>query len=246
MLRASMFSAVLALGLAACATEDSANDELAGETAEDGETGKGDSVDAFDFFTADPDLRACSFDSRCGGFFVSRPNRSTTQCGRGVATERCYVDQLDWRTSGLPASVAREYAMELAAGKKLILKGVVAPDPADRGLSFAVKEVWVPRSDTGVNEGVAVLIKDNGIRCVRAPCFNLTEMRVNSNRTATISGVDFEASGADEAAIELGYGAMHAPDSQGVLVFGDRYYYGGDGKGRRANQFYTKAPVPMF
>ena len=245
MLRTSIFSAVLALGLAACATEEPA-DELAGESAEDGEMGKGDSAEAFDFFTAQLDPRACSFDANCGGFFMERPNRSNTICTRGVQGKSCYVDQLDWRTSGLPRSVAQAYEDDLRAGKPLILKGVIAPDPADRGTSFAVKEVWIPRSETGVNEGVAVLIKDNGIRCVRAPCPSLTETRINTTRSASITGVDFEASGADEASIELGYGAMHAADSPGVLVFGDRYYYGGDGKGRRANQFYTKAPVPMF
>lgn len=242
MLRISMFSAVLALGLAACSTEEPA-DELAGESSSDGEAGKGDSVDAFDFFTADPDVRACSFDARCGGFFVARPNRSSTICGRGSQGERCYVDGLDWSGTALPASVARGYEEMLRSGKKLILKGSIVPHPADAGSMFAVTEVWLPRSETGVAEGVAVLVKDNGVRCFRAPCPSMTELRVNSNRFANITDLDLAASGADERAIELG---MYALLEDGVLVFGDRYYPGKDAKGRAANQFYTRAPVPMF
>ena len=245
MLRISMFSAVLALGLGltACATEQPADDELAGESADDGEAGKGDSAAAFDFFAADPDVRACSFDARCGGFFISRPNRASTICGRGSQGARCYVDGIDWSGTALPASVAQNYEAMLRKGTKLILKGSIAPDPADRGSVFAVTEVWLPRSETGVIDGVAVLVKDNGVRCITAPCPSLTELRVNSNRFANITDLDLAASGADELAIEI---ASRALFEDGVLVFGDRYYPGKNGKGRAANQFYTRAPVPMF
>jgi len=239
-MRISMFATVLSL--AACTTE-SPVDELAGESADDGEAGKGDSAAAFDFFSADPDVRACSFDARCGGFFVSRPNRASTICGRGSQGARCYVDGLDWSGTALPDSVARGYEEMLRKGEKLILKGSIAPHPADQGSVFAVTEVWLPRSETGVAEGVAVLVKDNGVRCFRAPCPSLTEFRVNSNRFAAITDIDLAASGADERAVEIGTSALF---EDGVLVFGDRYYPQKDAKGRAANQFYTRAPVPMF
>lgn len=241
----SMFTAVLALGITACSTEQPA-DELAGESSQDGEAGKGDSAAAFGFFAVDNDLRACSFDARCGGFFVSRPNRTSTICGRGSQGERCYVDGLDWSGTALPESVARGYEEMLRKGEKLILKGSIAPHPADQGSMFAVTEVWLPRSETGANEGVAVLVKDNGIRCFRAPCPSMTEFRVNSNRFAAITDLDLAASGADERSIEIGMGALY---EDGVLVFGDRYYPQKDASpvvARRANQFYTRAPVPQF
>jgi hypothetical protein len=241
-MRLSLFTAALSLGLFACSTEEPA-DELAGESDEDGEVGKGDSAAAFDFFAADPDLRACSFDARCGGFFVSRPNRASTICGRGSQAARCYVDSLDWSGTALPDSVARGYEEALRNGEKLILKGTIAPHPADAGSVFAVTEVWLPRSATGVNEGVAVLVKDNGVRCITAPCPSLTEFRVNSNRFADITDLDLAASGADERALEIGSSALY---DDGVLVFGDRYYPTKGAKGRAANQFYTRAPVPMF
>ncbi len=242
MLRLSMFAALVASVTPACTT-DVPNDELAGESPDDGEAGKGDAVDAFGFFNVDPDVRACSFDARCGGFFVSRPNRSTTICGRGQIDARCYVDSLDWSGTGLPDSVALEYENRLRAGEELILKGDIVPDAADRGATFAVTQVWLPRSPTGVVEGVAVLAKDNGIRCITAPCPSLTEFRVNSNRFADITDIDFSLSGADDRAIEL---AGHALFEDGVLVFGYRYYPSKNAKGRTANQFYTRAPVPLF
>lgn len=240
MLRISMFSAVLALGLAACATEEPA-DELAGESSQDGEAGKGDSAAAFDFFAADPDVRACSFDARCGGFFVSRPNRASTICGRGSQGARCYVDGLDWSGTALPDSVARGYEERLRNGEKLILKGTIAPHPADAGSVFAVTEVWLPRIEGGVAEGVAVLVKDNGLRCITAPCPSLTEYRVNSNRFAEITDIDLSTT--DERMLEIGMSALY---DDGVLVFGDRYYPTKGAKGRAANQFYTRAPVPQF
>jgi hypothetical protein len=237
-----MFAAVLGLGLAACSTSEPA-DELAGESSEDGEAGKGDSADAFDFFFADSDVRACSFDARCGGFFVSRPNRTSTICGRGSQGERCYVDSLEWSGTALPESVARGYEEMLRKGEKLILKGTITPDAADRGATFAVTEVWLPRAQGGSLDGVAVLVKNNGVRCFRAPCPSFNEYRLNSNRWAAITDLDLAASGAEELMIEIG---MNATFEDGVIIFGDRYYPQKDAKGRAANQFYTRAPVPMF
>ena len=237
MLRISMFAAVL--GLAACATEPV--DELANESGDDGEVGKGDSAAAFDFFAADPDVRACSFDARCGGFYVSRPNRSSTICGRGSQGARCYVDGLDWSATALPASVAQGYEERLRNGEKLILKGTITPHPADAGAMFSVTEVWLPRIEGGVAEGVAVLVKDNGVRCITAPCPSFTEYRLNSNLFAEITDIDLSTT--DERMIEVG---MNALFDDGVLVFGDRYYPTKGAKGRAANQFYTRAPVPQF
>ena len=243
MLRTSLFSAVLALGiLPACATERPV-DELADETAADGQAGKGDAAGTFTFFRVEPDLRACSFDARCGGFFVSRPNRSTTICGRGSSGERCYVDSIDWSGTAMPESVAHSYEERLRAGETLILKGDIAPDPADRGSSLFVTEVWVPGSPNGVNDGVAVLVKDNGIRCIMAPCPSLTEHKLNSAQSAQLTDLDLAPSGADAETVARARTQLY---QDGVLMFGDRYYPKKGAKGRAANQFYTRAPVPLF
>jgi hypothetical protein len=241
MFRAACIASV-ALFATACTSD--VIDELAGETAEDGEpTGKADADVAFTFFSATPDMRQCSFDARCGGFFVARPNRSTTTCGRGQTGARCYVDGIDWSGTAMPASVAASYEQRLRAGEPMLLRGEIAPDPADRGSRLFVTEIWTAGSPTGVIDGVFVLIKDNGIRCIVAPCPNLGETRLNSTRAANIHEVDLESSGADAETIERAFNDMFAGD--GVIVVGDRFYPTSRSKGRAANQFFTRAPVPL-
>ena len=232
--------------VAACATDDQVTDELAGESADDGEAGKGDTADAFTYFQVTPDKRACSLDSDCGGFFVSRVNRATTFCGfRGATSEaRCYVRSILWDRTAMPASVAKSYEDRLRAGEPILLRGDISPDPADRGVHLSATEVWVPGSETGEADGVFVLAQDNGIRCITAPCPSLSEMRLNANRVASIDTVDFTASGADETTIDLAGNQLYS--GAGVIVSGDRFYtHSGRGKGRRAAQFWTQAPVPL-
>ena len=235
-------TSILAVG--ACAESDPV-DELGEETEADGEDGKGDGAAAFTFFNLLPDNRACSFNSPpdCGtGFFVSRANRSTTQCGRGVPQSMCKVQTIDWSGTAMPDSVAQGYEEDLRNGKPLLVRGTIVPDPADRGISVAVTEIWVASQPEWV-DGVFTLVKDNGIRCITAPCPSLTERRLNSNLSAQISSLDLEASGADRDLIERAYSEVYGGD--GLVVVGYRYTDDAGGKGRTANKFFTKAPVPL-
>ncbi|HEY5920352.1 MAG TPA: DUF6748 domain-containing protein [Kofleriaceae bacterium] len=226
----------------ACATEPT--DELGEETAADGEEGKGDAAGAFTFFNVIADTRACSLNSPpdCGsGFFVSRANRTTTQCGRGPAQSQCKLDLFYWQT-GMPASVSKGYEDRLREGQSLLVRGSIQPDPADRGATLVVNEIWVPNTTEFV-DGVFTLVKDNGVRCITAPCPSLTERRLNSNLFADITGIDFDASSADAEAIELAQSQLYG---DGLIVVGYRDYDSRGGKVRTANRFFTKAPVPLF
>ena len=249
MLRPTLLCTLLATSLiGACATDDPevAPDELAGESELDGEAGKGDTADAFTYFQVTPDKRACSLDSDCGGFFVNRVNRASTMCGfRGATPQaRCYVRTIKWDGTAMPASVAKSYEDRLRAGESILIRGDISPDPADRGAHLAATEVWVPGSETGEADGVFVLAKDNGIRCITVPCPQVSEKRLNANRAASIDTIDFTASGADETTIERAAEQLYT--GAGVIVSGDRFYpYSGRGKGRRAAQFWTQAPVPL-
>ncbi len=248
-MRASLFALLAASALIpACAASDSQQpeDELGQETAADGEEGKGDSADAFTFYNLIADTRACSFNSPgdCGqGFFVSRANRSTTQCGRGEAQSQCKVMSIDWSQTAFPDSVAKLYEdASRTASMALLVKGDIVPAPDDRGLSFAVKEVWWTNTPEFV-DGVFTRVKDNGIRCVRAPCPSLTEQRLNSTLSAKITGLDFEPSGASEMQAQQARDALYSPD--GLIVVGYRDYDSLGGKTRTVNRFFIKAPVPM-
>jgi len=143
----------------------------------------------------------------------------------------------------MPASVQKSYLDRIRAGESFLLRGDIAPAPDDRGASLAVTQIWVAGSATGSTEdGVFTFVKDNGLRCITAPCPTITETRLNSNRSANIHEVDFSDSGADDAAQERAHSAVF---DDGVIVVGYRYYPSNRSKGRTANQFFTRAPVPL-
>jgi hypothetical protein len=227
--------------LPACTSQT--EDELGKETAADGEDGKGDGTAAFTFYYVYGDLRACSLNtSDCGvGFFAQRVNRSETQCGRGVASTSCHISLIDWTPTAMPASLARDYENSLRTGSVLMLRGSILPSADDGKTLLSATEIWVPTKSEAV-DGVFTIVKDNGIRCVRAPCPSLTERRLNSNLSAQISGIDFDASGASQSKIDLARNDLY---DDGVIVVGYRDTDSAGGKVRTANNFYTRAPVPL-
>lgn len=234
---------VTSVPVPACA-ESTPPDELGEETAADGEDGKGDAAAAFTYLNLLPDNRACSLDAgpECGtGFFVSRANRSTMRCGFTVPQSQCKIHEIDWSGTAMPASVAKSYEDDVRAGKPLLVRGELVPAPDDSGVHLAVTEIWVASSPEWV-DGVFTLVKDNGIRCITAPCPSLTERRLNSNLSANISGLDFASAGVDKETVERAYGQLY---SEGLIVVGYRDYDSQGGKLRTVNKFFTKAPVPL-
>lgn len=220
-------------------------DELGEETAADGEEGKGDAAGVFTFYNLIADNRACSLNSPSGcgtGFFLSRANRSTTQCGRGPAQSQCKITSIDWSGTAMPASVTQGYEDGLRDGQPLLVKGDVVPAANDASLSFKVTEIWWTNTAEFV-DGVFTMVKDNGIRCVRAPCPSLTERRLNSNLSAQITGLDFDPSGAEPADIEVARDQLYGAD--GLIVVGYRDYDDLGGKTRTVNRWFIKAPVPL-
>src|SRR5689334_13538574 len=173
MIRASLMTLLAASALLpACTDPPAPDDEFGQESAADGEEGKGDAAGAFTFYTLIADNRACSLNSPgdCGtGFFVSRANRSSTQCGRGPAQSQCKVKSIDWSGTAMPASVAKGYEDGVRDGSApLIVKGDIVPAPDDSGLTFKATEIWWTSNPEFV-DGVFALVKDNGIRCITAP-----------------------------------------------------------------------------
>lgn len=232
------------LVLPACAA-DAPIDELAGESEVDGEAGKGDTVDAFTYFQITPDARACSLGARCGGFFVERPNRTSTTCKPGESSQRCYVDALDLSGTAMPRSVQEWHTSEIRNGQPILLRGEIVVNAETGRRSLAATEVWLPGSTRGygVIEGTFVFAKHNGITCVQAPCPQITESRLNANRSTNIDLVDFTASSADVEGIDRGYQQLY--DGDGIIAVGDREYGARRSKIRTANQFWSKAPVPL-
>jgi hypothetical protein len=253
MSRISILTVCLGASLIACAGGNEDNDELAGESAADGEdSGKADGSGTFTYHDVRPDLRRCAAPA-CGGYFVDRVNRAQTKCAVGWA-EQCYVAELDWSQSGLDQysiDKVRTYISEAAVNEKGNAKVLVRGEIEKRSIMGAeygvlvVTEAWLGASE-GVSDGVFVKIEDAGVRCIAAPCESSRESKLNSTLTAMIAGVDFEPTGLDDETIAA-LGLWEAMFHGGVIVSGERYYVhqdGRSGKARRAFQVYVRMTPP--
>lgn len=219
--------ASLLLATAACSEPASTTDELAGETAADdvAADGKLDSsaADAYTYFAIRTDLRKC-MSPMCGGFFVSRVNRSITWCHDGTAADSCYTPALDWRESGLTSDAQQKLLDASFRGdERAIVRGhfedQTYPSFGNLG-QFVVTEAWVAENATPA-EGVFVKIATNGIVCIMAPCPTLTEKALNTIRFANISQLDWTMSDLSDREIQGFVSELKAP---GVIAAGWRYY----------------------
>ena len=249
---ASLFAAlpVFSISLISCVDSSSGvDDELAGETAQDDAVdGKADSaVDgASTYFEISSDLRRC-VSPLCGGFFLDRLNRATTVCHDGKAAAACYTPELDMSESGL-SDAARDKLVEAAnlstrPGVRAIVRGRFGKTNSTTIPSlgrFVVTEVWVSQSDT-VSSGVFVRAKDNGVRCIAAPCPTTTEKALNTSRQANIAEIDFADANLSDSVLEQVGNDLFTPS--GAIFAGDRFKFtfsGRKGIGRTATAVYRR------
>lgn len=245
----------LACLVSGCAPDADSQDELAGEAAsldaQDGHT-DGSAADAYTYFELTADLRRCP-SPLCGGWFLSRLNRSTTTCHDGQHAEVCYAPTFDWSNAHLTGAQQAELLeasrqAAVAGGVRAIVRGRFAPTntttPRPELGAFVVTEGWVAENDAPA-EGVFVKVKDNGLRCFAAPCPSLTEWTLNTPRVAKIAKVDFTPAGLTEPQLEECLAGIADPDA-GLLVAGNRYTVRVDGRtaeGRTATAAYRRLPA---
>ncbi len=142
-------------------------------------TGSARVTTAAETFRVRPDLRLCP-SPLCGGYSVTRVNRSTTICGDGAVRPWCYVAGIS-----LPVRAAKSGGEMLARGK--IVHGDSGEiRPLDR---LVASQAWLAATRVPAS-GTVLLVTDTGIRCVRAPCFSLRTSTVNTVRKGTASGLD--------------------------------------------------------
>jgi len=208
--------------LAGCSPQDEPADESVDEAAL-----AGAADGAYTYFRVTADLRKCA-SPLCGGWFVNRLNRPTTQCHDGRNAATCYAPVLDWSETRVSEDdkaqlldASRQDA--LSAGVHAIARGRFAPTnstPRPELGRFVITEAWVAEG-TGVASGVFVKVKDNGRRCPAAPCPSLTEQTLNTPRSAAIAAIDWTPAGMSDDQIAQFIRLLHTPD--GVIVAGDRY-----------------------
>lgn len=236
-----LLAALLSTSLFACAQEEAPEgDELAGESALDGELGKSDGVnDTFTYYRVRPDYRKCVF-PLCGGYHLNRVNRFYTRCADGSWQQECYVAELDWQNSGLGDSQAT-VLMHDSAG--VLLRGEMETTSIgsydDIG-KMRVSEAWLGGSDDEAF-GLFTKVRDNGLRCITTPCPNtLIESKLNSFLSTNLSEVWLQDTSASQEDVDSARAEMYGDD--GLIVAGYRYWFWEQiwNKGRYATQFYKR------
>lgn len=250
-MRLGSLKALVAIPLfvSACSSSD-VEDELAGETDEDAALdGKADgAVDgAYTYFEVRADLRKCVA-PLCGGVALDRLNRTSTVCHDGAARTSCYTPELDWSESELSDEAQAAFHDALARGALsdgavALVRGRFAPKTYE-GFGnlgrFVVTEAWLAETDA-VSDGVFVRAKDNGLRCIQAPCPSTNERALNTSRSANIAGIDWDAGGFTGEQISTFATEMTQPG--GIILAGSRYTWKENGvraKGRTATAVYRR------
>jgi Domain of unknown function (DUF6748) len=231
------------LAVAACATDDTLADDLAGTTAADGADldGKADASGVYTYFTIERDMRKCQSPT-CGMYYVARVNLDDTKCADGTYQSKCYVVDLDMSALGLSDADQAKLADYADQGHaRVLLKGTINKKKVN-GQTFGVFhaiEAWM-NGTASTPDGVFVKVHDNGVRCIAAPCASTSEKKLNSSRTANIAAIDYSPSGATDRELEALGDKLFA---DGVIIAGDRYTVTENGhhaKARTATQYWTR------
>lgn len=244
-LSCTVLSSVMVFGLAS-RSSSAEPEEIASESA--AEAALDNTVDgASTYFAITPDFRRCAF-PLCGGWFLHRLNQSLTQCHDGRSAATCYTPVLDWSESGLSEeqqSKLVDAARRSTSGNvAAIVRGRFAPTNSttpDPSLGrFVVTEAWVAQGNVPA-QGAFVRVKDNGVRCLVAPCPSITEKTLNTSLVTSIAEIDWAPSGLDDRQISAASAELSTPG--GILIAGFRYTVhgpGGTAKARTATAVYAR------
>ena len=180
-------------------------------------------------FVVHNDARLCPA-PRCGGYWVALVNGVRTRCPDASRRIRCHVPRA-FDQVGRPLGAVPEGAL---------VRGSIAESRT--GLDqLRVSALYAPAGRTAASGGFYRVV-DNGIRCVRAPCFSYTVSTVNASTRGPVSSVDLAASGANGAEIAR---ARRALSTKNGLYARGRYARTSDGGTTfRALHLYLRAPLP--
>lgn len=230
----------------ACASSDTDDELLADSTDDAALDGKADAADgAYTYYAIKIDMRRCAA-PMCGGFWLSRVNRTSTTCANGSTAEKCYTPVLDWSESGLDqaqqdklvGSAAKINATYALVRGRFAKKNTTTSQPSLG--KFIVTEAWVAEG-ANAPEGVFAKVYQNGIRCIAAPCPSLTEKGLNTGNTVNIADLDFAPGDFTDRQVD-GLVAQYTAPS-GLIVAGDRYTFkisGRSGKGRTVTNAFSR------
>jgi hypothetical protein len=191
------------------------------------------------FVLARADPRLCP-SPMCGGIWVKAVNAASTVCGDGARRSECYAASAD--VSRLPVGAkGRELLRQaIAEGRAVargrLVRGRVAGFPELDTL--VVSEAWPASSSPARPAGVFRRLRDNRIRCVKAPCFWIGTTVLNSSRSSSVSSVDLSRVGAPAAEQRR---ALQQLSGRGLIAAGRIVRTADRGRAFVATQFYVRA-----
>jgi hypothetical protein len=146
------------------------------------------------------DLRRCAA-PLCGGFFVARANRLTTECADGSRSSECYVAELDFSALGLSDD---QTASVEASPEDFVLRGEIVSQSSELGEvgRLNVSEAWQGEGrgeEGGADERGALLrVVNEGIVCITSPCLSFSAELLNSSLPrVSIAELDLAGIGSD-------------------------------------------------
>jgi hypothetical protein len=186
------------------------------------------------YYLARADPRLCP-SPMCGGIWVELLNTGATTCGDGYAASadlgRLRVDE---KVRVQLQSLVTE-GRAVARGR--LVRGLVEGFPELD--TMVVSEVWTASSSLRRALGVFRRLRDNGVRCVKAPCFSIRAAVLNTSRFENVSTVDLSRTGAPR---EERRRALEEVAGAGVLAAGRVARRPSGGRAFVATQFYVRAP----
>jgi hypothetical protein len=175
------------------------------------------------------DPRLCP-SPKCGGYWVAIANGARTRCQDGLRHPRCYV-----------ARAVRPGGRQLGGiPDGSLVRGAIDDGRDDFGVLLA-SAVYAPAGTAPVKGGFYRVV-DNGIRCVRAPCFSFTSWTVNGRTRVLVSGVDLATARAEPSEVARGLAGLHTENglyAQGTFTSGLD-----GGRVLHATRFFLRAPLP--
>jgi hypothetical protein len=166
----------------------------------------------------------------CGGYWAAIVNGVRTRCLDDRRHQRCYVARaVDGR---------RRAVGEIPDGA--LVRGALDEWRGDLGELLATA-AYAPAGTAPVSGGWYRIV-DNGVRCVRAPCFSYTVTPVNAQTRGRVSSLDLQASRATASEVAR---AQRAVGTKNGLYARGRFARTPDGgTAFRALRLYLRAPLP--
>lgn len=168
------------------------------------------------YYLATQDLRKC-VSPLCGGIFIQKVNRRAMRCPDGEVQKSCYIGEFDWRKLG-----SNPFGVVGSFDEAILLKGkpTKSLDTQFGNVGRFEAEAAFQHFGSDASKGKYAGLQNNGILCITSPCFSFDMLKLNSNKTRKLSGIDYSQLDADKNIVEQVQQNM--ANGETVIAFGTK------------------------